>query len=112
MTKIEKAKRQAFKNADFSRTLPARSAWKKGFDAAVEILTRKHKFWGAGEKDCPRNIKAPNGELHTLRCKVCGEEGSRGFCLGFPVKPSIPSVEEKYPDGYPLEVPDIAKSAK
>ena len=32
----------------------------------------KHKFWGAGERDCPREIKAPNGELHTLRCKVCG----------------------------------------
>lgn len=34
----------------------------------------KHKFWGAGEKDCPREIKAGNGELHTLRCKVCGED--------------------------------------
>jgi hypothetical protein len=34
----------------------------------------KHKFWGAGEKDCPREIKAPNGELHTLKCKVCGVE--------------------------------------
>ena len=32
----------------------------------------KHKFWGAGEPDCPRELKAGNGELHTLRCKVCG----------------------------------------
>jgi hypothetical protein len=32
----------------------------------------KHRFWGAGEADCPREIKAGNGELHTLRCKVCG----------------------------------------
>jgi hypothetical protein len=34
--------------------------------------TRRHQFWGAGEPDCPRDIKAPNGELHTLRCKRCG----------------------------------------
>jgi hypothetical protein len=32
----------------------------------------KHNFWGAGEPDCPRELKAGNGELHTLRCKVCG----------------------------------------
>lgn len=31
-----------------------------------------HVWWGAGEKDCPRDIKASNGELHTLRCKKCG----------------------------------------
>jgi hypothetical protein len=33
----------------------------------------KHKFWGAGEPDCPPELKAPNGELHTTRCKVCGD---------------------------------------
>ena len=33
----------------------------------------KHKYWGAGEVDCPCDIKAGNGELHSLRCKVCGE---------------------------------------
>jgi hypothetical protein len=33
---------------------------------------QRHKFWGAGELDCPSEIKAGNGELHTLRCKVCG----------------------------------------
>lgn len=33
----------------------------------------KHKFWGAGEPNCPPELKAPNGELHTLRCKVCGD---------------------------------------
>lgn len=37
----------------------------------------KHKFWGAGEIDCPKDIKAGNGELHTLRCKVCGEDNPR-----------------------------------
>lgn len=37
----------------------------------------KHDFWGAGEPDCPREIKAGNGELHTLRCKVCGQDNPR-----------------------------------
>ena len=37
----------------------------------------KHKFWGAGDLDCPRGIKAPNGELHTLRCKACGQDNPR-----------------------------------
>lgn len=33
----------------------------------------RHDFWGAGESDCPADIKAPNGELRTMRCKVCGD---------------------------------------
>jgi hypothetical protein len=33
----------------------------------------RHHFWGAGEPDCPQELKAPNGELHTTRCKVCGD---------------------------------------
>ena len=37
----------------------------------------KHRFWRPGEADCPRDIKADNGELHTLRCKVCGEDDPR-----------------------------------
>jgi hypothetical protein len=41
----------------------------------------KHKFWGAGEKDCPPEIKARNGELHTLRCKLC-ESPKHPICLG------------------------------
>jgi hypothetical protein len=41
----------------------------------------RHRFWGAGEPDCPRDIKAGNGELHTLRCKVCGQDDPRdNFC--------------------------------
>ena len=41
----------------------------------------RHDFWGAGEPDCPRDIKAGNGELHTLRCKRCGEDSPReDFC--------------------------------
>ena len=34
---------------------------------------RKHDFWGAGEPDCPADIKGSNGELHTMRCKNCGD---------------------------------------
>ena len=42
----------------------------------------KHVYWGAGEPDCPRDIIAGNGELHTLRCKVCGKGLSEGrICL-------------------------------
>ena len=37
----------------------------------------KHDYWGAGEPDCPREIKAGNGELHTLRCKACGLDSPR-----------------------------------
>lgn len=37
----------------------------------------KHHYWRAGEPDCPRDIKAGNGELHTLRCKVCGLDDPR-----------------------------------
>ena len=38
------------------------------------IIMRRHLYWGAGEPACPREIKAGNGELHTLRCKVCGQD--------------------------------------
>lgn len=40
-------------------------------------LNQKHDFWRAGEPDCPREIKAGNGELHTLRCKRCGLDSPR-----------------------------------
>lgn len=44
----------------------------------------RHKFWGAGESDCPPELKAPNGELHTMRCKVCGDgwRKSSDVCFG------------------------------
>lgn len=42
----------------------------------------KHVYWGAGEPDCPSDILASNGELHTLRCKVCDKGLSDGrICL-------------------------------
>lgn len=37
----------------------------------------KHDWWAPGDPDCPRDIKAANGELHTLRCKRCGSEDAR-----------------------------------
>lgn len=39
---------------------------------AHETLPR-HNFWRAGEPDCPKELRAADGELQTLRCKVCGE---------------------------------------
>jgi hypothetical protein len=43
----------------------------------------RHQFWGAGEPDCPTELKAPNGELHTMRCKVCGDgwRALSGLCM-------------------------------
>lgn len=55
-------------------------------DAFDRALSRKHVSWGAGDPDCPKEIKAGNGELHTLRCKVCGQDISRAgeICFGAP----------------------------
>ena len=58
-------------------------------DALLAALTNppKHVWWGAGEPDCPPDIVAGNGELHTLRCKVCGKGLSDGrICLAGIVK--------------------------
>lgn len=42
----------------------------------------KHDYWRAGDPDCPSDIKAGNGELHTLRCKRCGLDSPRSqICL-------------------------------
>ena len=42
----------------------------------------KHDYWGAGELDCPPEIKASNGELHSLQCKVCGETNPKSqICI-------------------------------
>lgn len=53
----------------------------EAFDRAI---SRKHVSWGPGDPDCPPEIKARNGELHTLRCKVCGQDISRAgeICFG------------------------------
>lgn len=41
------------------------------------INPASHNYWGAGEAECPSDIKAGNGELHTLRCKVCGRDNPK-----------------------------------
>ena len=53
----------------------------EAFDRAI---SRKHVSWGPGDPNCPPEIKAGNGELHTLRCKVCGQDISRAdeICFG------------------------------
>jgi hypothetical protein len=51
---------------------------------------QRHKWWGAGEPGCPADLKAPNGELHTLRCKLCGAGSSTSFCL-----PAIDALRNK-----------------
>jgi hypothetical protein len=45
--------------------------------ARASLKPRKHKYWMPGEPDCPSEVKAANGELHTLRCKVCGKDDPR-----------------------------------
>lgn len=58
-------------------------------EAFDRTVNRKHSYWGAGEPDCPRDIKCSNGELHTLRCKVCGRDSPRPpFCI--PAKDTNP----------------------
>lgn len=48
--------------------------------AAIKNPT-KHVYWGAGEPDCPKDIKARNGELHTIRCKKC-DDPKAAVCIG------------------------------
>jgi len=46
-----------------------------------------HRYWRAGEPDCPADIKAGNGELHTLRCKLCGSDNSMAQVCPVALKP-------------------------
>lgn len=62
----------------------------------------RHQFWGAGEPDCPPELKAPNGELHTMRCKACGDgwRKSGNVCL---VALGVPVVDsETFPRRPPM----------
>ena len=76
MNDVERAtaKARCLEDADFTNVFQAKTAWERGFDACWDIVHHKHVFWAAGETDCPRDIKAANGELYTLRCKVCGSD--------------------------------------
>lgn len=49
---------------------------------ATKVKTQRHKYWYAGDPDCPPELKA-GGEIHTLKCKVCGVKDARSpFCSG------------------------------
>lgn len=51
-------------------------------DRIAAMVTRKHTYWSAGETECPSEIKAGNGEITKLLCKVCGDVNTRSrFCL-------------------------------
>ena len=69
----------AANNAEVER----RRAADKRLNQMVAIIANppRHVYWGAGEPDCPADIKARNGELHTLRCKVCGDENERSGAI-------------------------------
>jgi hypothetical protein len=64
------------------RTELMRDAGPRMEEGLREIAQRfGHVYWGAGEADCPSDIKAPNGELFKLRCKKCGEDNPvRKWC--------------------------------
>jgi hypothetical protein len=61
--------------------------------SAQECVYAPHKFWGAGEADCPADIKASNGELHTLRCKVCGKDNNKQPCSSSMIMKVVPDAE-------------------
>lgn len=43
----------------------------------------RHVYFRAGEPDCPPELKA-GGELHTLRCRVCGmDDPPKDHCRGY-----------------------------
>lgn len=52
--------------------------------ATARAPKKSHDYWRAGQPDCPPELKA-GGELHTLKCKVCGKESPRSdACSGMP----------------------------
>lgn len=81
----------ALQNAKFNK---AGGLWYRRWFKAQERVNElermlesppRHRFWGAGEANCPGVIKAGNGELHTLRCKACGLDNPRDqICLATP----------------------------
>jgi hypothetical protein len=68
----------------------------------------KHNYWGVGEVDCPRDIKAGNGELHSLRCKVCGETNPPDeFCWNAAPPPQAsPQAPSQEPVAYRYIIED------
>jgi len=75
--------------------------------SAGEAVYVAHKFWGASEADCPKDIKASNGELHTLRCKVCGKDNDKNPCSAIVSRQvtddMVDVAYEAYADMYDVE---------
>ncbi len=73
---------QAFYRSEFVRRIIYREEVREMIEAALAVSPQlealrdppKHSYWRAGDLDCPAELKASNGEMHTLRCKVCSEE--------------------------------------
>ncbi len=58
-------------DGQFKKVSTAMALLDKVLHAALN--TKKHDYWGAGEPDCPKDIKSSNGELHTLREELLDE---------------------------------------
>lgn len=52
-----------------------------------------HVFWGAGEPDCPEDLKAANGELIDMRCKVCGDGWLESHDVCMAALKTVPDAE-------------------
>lgn len=70
LAKVMEKHLENWPDGQFKKVSTAMALLDKVLHAALNPT--RHDYWGAGEPDCPREIKAGNGELHTMRCKVCG----------------------------------------
>lgn len=53
--------------------------------AVFNSPNKGHVYYHAGDPDCPKSIKAPNGEVHTLMCRLCAlkqSEAKNTYCAG------------------------------
>ncbi len=56
----------------------------------------RHKFWGAGEPDCPADIKAPNGpKLYHFGAKINSEGQVSALCFASPRPIGAPNPQEQ-----------------
>lgn len=94
------------------RAMVATPAGQELIGKAVQHLKSEaaHKFFGAGEIDCPKEIKASNGELHTLRCRICGLDNPKStVCYGDSSNANTSAAEKSEPLAWLI---DMAKGGK
>lgn len=53
----------------------------------------RHDFWGPNEPGCPPELKAPNGELCDMRCKVCGDGWRESHDVCMAALKTVPDAE-------------------